>query len=117
MGESVTQQHNLTIPQGTTWGVAWPIVDTEGRSVDLTGWSARSQVRSDVRTEDVLHEWSSEAGTAELDNSYVTLRVAPEVSTDWTWRDGVYDVELTSPDHVVYRVAEGRISVSPEVTR
>lgn len=113
----MTQQHNLTIPQGTTWGVAWPIVDTEGRPVDLTGWSARSQVRSDVRTDRVLHEWSSANGTVELDNAYVTLRVAPDTSTAWDWTSGVYDVELTSPDHVVYRVAEGRVSVSPEVTR
>lgn len=107
----------LTIPQGTTWGVSWPVVDQSGNPVDLTGWSARSQVRPYVESEQVLHEFSSAAGDIELSAAHVTLRVSPTESSSWAWRNGVYDVELTSPDQTVYRVAEGRVTVSSEVTR
>ena len=106
----------LTIPQGTSWGVAWPITE-DGEPAEIDSWTVKAQVRETVTSTAVLYEWSSDAETALTADSRVVLLVAPNVSTAWTWRRGVYDVELTSPDGAVYRISEGVIYVSPEVTR
>lgn len=106
----------LTIPQGTTWGIAWPITK-DGEPTDLTGWTVKAQVRKTAANPTVLHEWSTASGTATVTDSKVTLLVAAAVSSAWLWVRGVYDLELTSPSGVVYRIAEGPVYVAPEVTR
>jgi hypothetical protein len=45
------------------------------------------------------------------------MSVGPADSSAWTWRSAHYDLEVTSPDGDVIRMLEGRIRVSPEVTR
>lgn len=106
----------LVIVQGASWGRAWPIT-LAGSPIDLTGWTVKAQVRPVVEDSTVLYEWSTAAGNASTANSSVALTVAPTVSSAWTWYNGVYDVELTSPDGTVYRIVEGDVVISREVTR
>lgn len=106
----------ITIPQGTSWGIAWPILQ-DGEPADLTNWTVLAQVRDTAESADVLHEWGSLRANVSTENGRVTLFVAPADSAAWTWRRGVYDVELTDPNGVVYRISEGPVYVSPEVTR
>lgn len=108
---------DLLIPQGVTWEVRWPLLESDGSPVDLTGWGVRSQVRKSASSLDVLHEWSSAAGNAELVDSAVVLSVAPEVSSAWTWTAGVYDVELFHADGRVLRMTQGKVKISAEITR
>lgn len=109
-------RYDLLVNQGATWAWAWPIT-VQGDPVDLTGWSARAQVRPSKSDNTVLHEWSTEDGTASIANSRVTLYLTPAESSAWTWYTGVYDIELQDPDGHVYRISEGSIVVSREVTR
>lgn len=106
----------LTIPQGATWGIAWPITE-DGEPADLTGWTVQAQVRKLAVSPEILHEWSTAANNATVTDSKATLLVAAGTSTSWAWTRGVYDVELTSPAGSVYRIAEGPVYVSPGVTR
>jgi len=106
----------ITIPQGTSWGIAWPILD-DGEPADLTGWTVLAQVRETAESAEVLHEWGTLRANATVSGGQVTLYVQPTDSATWTWRRGVYDVELTAPDGTVYRISEGPVYVSPEVTR
>jgi len=120
---------DLLIPQGKTWKVAFPIVG----EFETTGWSIRSQVRPYPKHADVLHEWSSTAGTAgfetvtaaaltaagqpsTVDRLCVVLTVAPVASADWDWTEGVYDIEATDGVAVLL-IASGTVKVIPEVTR
>lgn len=107
---------HLTIPQGTTWGIAWPITES-GSPKDITGWTVRAQIRAPGFGHAVLHEWSTTLGNATVAGSAVTLLLTPGVSAGWAWDFGVYDVALTSPAGEVFRIAEGTVYVSPEVTR
>jgi hypothetical protein len=107
----------LVIAQGTTWAITWPITDTAGNPLNIDGWTVRSQVRPDAASPTVLHQWSTTLGNAEAANSTVTLSVRPVDSTPWTWRRGVYDVELVDLTGRVARITEGSVTVSPEVTR
>lgn len=101
---------NLTIEQGTTFSHGWAVT-YNGDPIDDT-WTVAAQARAGYASA-VLHEF---AATVNEDGS-VVIAVEPEESSAWSWRTAIYDVEVTSPDDVVLRVANGRISVSPEVTR
>lgn len=111
------QQTALVIEQGTTWAIAWPIRDTQDEPIDITGWSVHAQIRPSKDSNDVLYEWRTSTGNAKAEQDWLTLSVSPGESSAWTWRSGVYDVELTDPTGRVARVAEGVVTVNPEVTR
>lgn len=105
---------NLQIEQGTTWSATWQI-KLDGAFLDPdAGWQARSQVRAKKTDAAVLHEFD-----AKVIGSMVYLSVLPDVSSAWTWRRGVYDIEIYdngAPSRVV-RVVQGTINVSAEITR
>lgn len=105
----MTAETDLYIPQGTTWSQSWQITH-----YDLTGttWTGRSQVRRHADSEIVLHDF-----TVSVDEAIVTLSVLPDISSTWTWKTGVYDVEIVAEDGRVLRLVQGGIYVSREVTR
>ena len=82
------RQDDLLIPQGTTWGYRWPIVDADQSPIDVTGWSVLAQVRESVGSDVVLYEWSLAHSNVVLGPDGVTLLVTPAVSSAWTWRSG-----------------------------
>lgn len=107
----------LVIHQGATWEKRWRITDpTAGTPRDLTGWTARGHIRADHASTATLYEWTGSAISCSADG-YVTVTVVPAVSSAWTWRDAVYDVELVDPAGQVVRIAQGAVRVSAEVTR
>jgi hypothetical protein len=107
----------LVIHQGTTWERRWRITDPDtGEPRDLTEWSARGHIRLFQSDVDPTYEWMGSGISCDADG-YVTVRVTPAESTAWTWRDGVYDLELVDPTGRVARIAQGAVRVSPEVTR
>jgi hypothetical protein len=107
---------DLVIPQGADWGFAWPVRDATGGELDLTGWSARAQWRPGYEADPVF-TWSSENGSITLADSTVTLWLRPADSDGWTAFKGIYDVELTSADGRVTRIAWGEVRVRRQVTR
>lgn len=112
------RRDRLVIPQGSYWEASWRVRDAAGAPVtDLSGWSVRGQIRATVDSDVVLYEWSVAAGNAALYAPFVSLIVFDTDSDAWTWQDGVYDIEVTDPGARVYRLAEGDVFVSREVTR
>lgn len=107
---------DLVILQGATWGVIIPVLAAGGGPADLAGWSVRSQVRSNRSSATVLHEWTTVAGNATIDESNVVLTVDADESSAWEWTSGVYDVELFQGD-IVHRIKQGSVRVDPETTR
>lgn len=105
-------QTNLTIEQGADWSHGWRVT-YNGAPIDGT-WTARSQVRRDPGSPDVLHEL---AASVNADGS-VVIAIPAAVSSAFEWRYGRYDVEATNADASVrLRVASGTVTISPEVTR
>lgn len=108
---------DLVIPQGTTWETHWPVQNTDGTVADLTGWKVKSEVRANPSDPEVLHTWSTDVGNAIVSDGEVILTLIPEVSSAWTWREGVYDIKLYRLDGTVVRLTQGMIYVNKEVTR
>lgn len=108
---------DLTIKQGETTTISWPIVDSSGEPMDLTGWTARGQVRKSVSADDVLYEWTPEAANITTASSSVTVSIPADDSSAWDFKAAVYGIEMESASGQVVRVAQGRLSVDPEVVR
>ena len=88
---------------------------------DLTDYSLRMQIRPSAGSDTLYYD--ANEGNQRLvkvtpEDGIFALYVSPEDSTMWTWRRGVYDIEMTHvPSGFVTRLLEGAITVSPEVTQ
>lgn len=111
--------YNFELEQGTSLvkSVVWK--DSAGVAVNLTGYSARMQVRESIDSDTVLLELSTANGTISLTESQgkVTLVFSPEDTSGEDWTRGKYDLELTSSSGFVTRLLKGKITLSKEVTR
>lgn len=109
----------LTIYQGATFRkrLVWKAPD--GTPIDLTGCTARMQVRSEVESAVVLLNLTTENGGITLGGATGTIDLlsADDETAAITWDGGVWDLEIAHPGGDVTRLAQGSISVSPEVTR
>lgn len=106
----------LEIQQGVTWACVFPVVDSNGELVTVTGCIAVAQVRRGPG-EPLLHEWSAVEANIIVIGQSVTLTLDPDVTSAWPWTTAQYDIELTEPSGARSRIAEGPVRVSPEITR
>lgn len=110
----------LFIDQGATfrkrlvWSTGTPAVP-----VDLTGYTARMQIRADIASPTVLHELTTENGGITLGGAtgQIDLYISAAATAAFAWQAGVYDLELVAPNGDVTRLIEGTVQVSREVTR
>lgn len=111
--------YDFEIEQGAT--LLKPIVwkDSSGTVVNLTGYSAKMQIRKSAASPDVLLELSTTNGklTITPNTGTVTMIFNAATTTAIDWSRGRYDLELTSGTGVVTRLIEGEITVSKEITR
>lgn len=112
-------QHDFTIEQGATFTRAFRWLDATGNVVDLTGFTARMQVRANVASPDVLLELTTANDRLVIEPTLGRVSISLDATTTAaiTWRKGVYDLELVSGAGEVTRLVAGQITVSREVTR
>ena len=125
--ETLPIEDDLTIRQGSTFTKSWQYsVSLDGVSaqpVDLsTGWIGRSECRDRAGGSRLYYRLHSvdPAADAPIDlraDGTVALHIPPALSAGWSFRRGVYDVEL---EHVatgrVVPIAAGRVRLIREVT-
>lgn len=112
--------HNLVIEQGTTFRLEVAYEQPEGSPVDITGWSARMQVRQGHASTAAVLDVTSLGGAITVDGPLgtVTVHVGATVTAALPAPFlGVYDLEIASPDGTVIRLVEGSCRITPEVTR
>lgn len=108
--------YDLLINQGETWSIIFPVVDVANKPVTVTGWTAKAQIRGS-ETASVLYEWSATFGNIVVGTTTVTLSVPAATSAAWWWTSGLYDLDLTDTAGRIYRIAQGAVRVSPQITR
>lgn len=89
-------------------------------AVNLTGCTARMQIRRAVNDTTVLDTLTTENGKIEIHeplNGKFKINIAAAVSTAYTFTSAVYDLEIIFTDQSVVRVIEGCVYAVPEVTR
>ena len=108
-------------------GREWPAY-TEGgflcwnTPVDLTGYTARMKIKDKVggtvlASTDALDTPKNVLAIA-IDNTgkTITLSIPATATDDFTWKTGVYDIEMVSASGVVTVILSGKVTVTKEVT-
>lgn len=105
---------NLVIDQGTTYEVTLNLTDDNGDPLDLTGYTARSQIRKWYTSE----FGSDFVAVINVADGTVTLNMDAVTTGELDAGRYVYDVELTdSKTGSISRIVEGIVTVTPQVTR
>lgn len=110
----------LAIDQGATF--RQPLVWKSGtppEPVNLTGYTAKMQVRPEIASPVVLLTLTTENGGITLGGATgtVDLYISAEATAAFGWEEGVYDIEFTAPNGDVFRRISGTVAISREVTR
>lgn len=110
--------YDLCIAQGATFQkvITWK---SDGVLVDLTGYSARSQIRATSESATPLIELTTANGRIALGGAAgtITLTISATDSASLTAGRGVYDLELVAPNGTVTRLLQGTVTISRNITR
>lgn len=119
---TAAQVDDFTVEQGTTFRrkITWYTDEAQVTARDLTGYSARMQVRSTISdTSTILSLTSAAGGGITLGGTAGTIDI---VMTDaqtaaFAFTTAVYDLELVTGGGDVIRLTKGTITLDKEVTR
>jgi hypothetical protein len=112
---------DLEIYKGSTFVkiIQWK-TGTPPVAVNLTGCTARMQIRKSVNDTTVLDTLTTENSKLVIHeplNGKFKIVIPASVSTTYAFTSAVYDLELVFTDLTVTRVIEGCFTAAPEVTR
>lgn len=116
---------DLVIPQSVDWpGYNFPISGADGSPYDLTGCTARGEIRPFPGSDECYYVWSTDPGTGEglitLADSVLNIRTLAVETAGWTFDCAEYDLILTNPNAPVglrtSRIVMGTVHRSPAVT-
>jgi hypothetical protein len=113
-------KHDIIIEQGATFRRVITWKDSAGVPINLTGYTAKMQVRERVGSSTVVLECSTANTRITLGGSAGTITIVAqdEVTVLLTaMPKAVYDLELTSPGGEVTRLLRGSVEIIGEVTR
>lgn len=114
-------QLNLVIEQGTTFSPQFTYTDsaTPPVAIDLTGYTARMQIRQKRTSTTFLHELTTENGGITLGGALGTidLLISATDTAAFTFSTGVYDLELINGSGAVQRLLEGSVTLRKEATK
>lgn len=116
---STVAKVDISIVKAATFRHKFTWQQVDGTPIDLTGYTAKMQIRPTLESSTVLVELSTAnrrilmtplLGVVELD---LTAAYTAAI----TWKSGIYDIELTAPDGDIINLVEGSATVSTKVTR
>lgn len=111
---------DITLYQGATFRktLIWKTGDPAAPK-DLTDFTARMQARVKLTDVEPLIELTTENGGITLTpaEGKIDLYLSDAQTSALEARKAIYDLELVSPDGEVTRLVEGKLTISPEVTR
>lgn len=116
---SLAAQYNFIADQGATFRRGLIKKDSYGRTVPLTGYTVRMQIRETYESENTLFNLTVGSGhiTIQASKGVITITIPDEEMTDVYPREYVYDIELVYPTGEVERLLMGTFTVRNEVTR
>lgn len=115
--------YDLYIEQGATYRMRVRLYDADNQPLDITGYTARSQIRQAITTSAFIHEMTTENGGIVVNGAggYLDLSITDLVTKGFKFTSpAVWDIELVAPvalNSVVTRLLKGNVYLDPEVTR
>jgi hypothetical protein len=104
----------ITIEQGATFSTTVNVEDAYYNPVDLTGYSASSQMRKSYYSSSATNITASVTGTS---NGEITLSMTAANTASLTPGRYLYDLIINDGANNVTRVVEGIATVLPSITR
>ena len=110
--------YDILIEQGATYSQVVTYKES-GVAVNLTGYTARMQVRSTLESATSVVELTTANSRIALGGSAgtITLTISATDTAALTAGRGVYDLELVSGSGIVTRLLQGVATISRNVTR
>jgi tRNA threonylcarbamoyladenosine modification (KEOPS) complex Pcc1 subunit len=110
--------YDILIEQGATYSQSITYKDN-GVAVNLTGYTARMQVRATLESASTLVELTTANSRIALGGTAgtITLTISATDTAGLTAGRGVYDLELVSGSGIVTRLLQGVATISRNVTR
>ena len=97
------------------------VIKSDGENPDnLTGYTARMQIRQSIKSDTILDELTTENDRIEITplEGKLTIKFPNIVTSNYDFTKGVYDLEIvTGTPEVVSRILQGDVEVDLEVTR
>lgn len=114
-------QIDLDIKQGAVYRHTFTYIDVIAgvpTPVDLTGVTARMQIRPHARSSMLLFD-SNSGSLFSIDplTAEVVLTIPAASTSAMSFKKAVYAIELTFPTGDVERMVEGDVYLSPEIVR
>jgi hypothetical protein len=111
--------YDILIEQGATFQLNLVYKDSGGSPIDISGYTARMQVRRSYDAPTALLDLTTENGAITLGGvaGSLVVEAGPTLTRDLPAKGGVYDLELVAPSGVVVRLIRGTATISPEVTK
>jgi|TARA_R110000851_G_scaffold39966_6_gene101130 hypothetical protein len=106
-------KQNLVIDQGTTFSANLVIKDSAGDLLDLTNYTANSQMRKHY-TSNSSTTFTTAVNTT---SSVVTISLTANETSNVVFGRYLYDLEITSNTGIITRSYEGLVTVTPEITK
>ena len=105
---------NLDIFQGDDWSATVEVTNADGTPADITGYTAKAQIRRDVADEARRVEVEI---TTSVASPNVNLSIPHAQTQALSTGSYVWDLQLTSPADSIVTVLAGAVVVTREVTR
>lgn len=113
--------YNIVADQGSTLSRVIYYRDPAKKPIQFNGYSARMQVRRNLKSETILLELTTENDGINLGltDGSIELYVEDTVMAEIPEGIYVYDLELLAPsaDLFIYKILQGNFAVRSEVTR
>lgn len=113
-------QLDILIEQGAKFERSIQVKNKDGTIKDLTGYSAKMQVRATTASNVILLEASTANGMISINapGGMVSISIGADITTPLNWTVALYDVIIyTVAASEVIRILQGSASLSLEVTR
>jgi hypothetical protein len=109
---------NLIIDQGATWEITFTYKNASGSAINLTEYTAALQLRTNYDAASPSLSLTSPSGGIVLGGTAGTIAITASATQTGALVAGeyVYDLEITTGTKVT-RLVQGRITVTPQVTR
>lgn len=104
----------LTVEQYASFSTTVNVEDAAGDAINLTGYSAASQIRKSYYSSIANNFTASVTGIA---NGEITLSMTAANTALLTPGRYLYDLVITAPDSTKTRVVEGIVTITPGITQ
>lgn len=112
-------KYNFLIEQGSHFNYTLSVSDDTGDVIDLSGYTGKMQIKSDITASSSLLELSTTGNYMSITGAQglISLSVPNTVTSTLDFDTAVYDLIITSGTGVVTRLVEGSVNLSTQVTR